>query len=197
MSRTSTPLLAAHGGPPSDEIERPLRHGSTRRTVQAWRGAARHGSCSRSATMTLHAPPAPRKRPKPPTHVVLAEDDPELRYLLTSALRNSGFEVTEAPDGRAVFDALRHQVELAEAIPDVFVMDVRMPHTTGLDVLRGLRTAGWSQPVVLMTGFGDEDTHARANEEGAAVVLDKPFDVDELVEIVRLVAMRHRAELEA
>jgi FixJ family two-component response regulator len=48
-----------------------------------------------------------------------------------------------------------------------------------------------------MTGFGDEDVHTRAAAEGAAVALDKPFDLDDLVEIVRLVAMRHRADVQA
>lgn len=142
----------------------------------------------RSELPTHHAPSGVAT-----AHVVLAEDDPELRYLLSRALRSSGFDVTDTDDGAGVFDALREAVEHGEQVPDVFVMDIRMPNRTGLEVLRGLRTAGWSQPVVLMTGFGDVDTSALAEAEGAAVVLDKPFDVEELIEIVRLVSMRHRA----
>ncbi len=144
--------------------------------------------------MTMHASEPATGRHRRATQVVLAEDDPELRQLLASALVDSGFDVTPASDGRAVFDVLQRAKDEHGEAPDVFVMDVRMPHTTGLEVLRSLRTAGWPQPVVLMTGFGDEDVHARAEAEGAAVVLDKPFDLDDLIEIVRLVAMRHRAD---
>jgi DNA-binding NtrC family response regulator len=64
--------------------------------------------------------------------------------------------------------------------PDVLVSDVRMPGLGGLDVLRGLRHCEWANPVILITAFGDEATHLEAVRLGAAAVLDKPFDVDDL-----------------
>ena len=52
--------------------------------------------------------------------------------------------------------------------------------TTGLDVVAGLRRAEWITPVIIITAFGDEATHAEAQRLGAAAVFDKPFDVNDL-----------------
>lgn len=147
--------------------------------------------------MTLASHERPSIRQRSPARVVVAEDDAELRSLLVAELTRSGFDVTPAHDGEAVLDVLRRAVEEGSPVPDVFVMDVRMPNATGYDVLCRLRTAGWAQPVVLMTGFGDPDLHRSAAAEGAAVVLDKPFDAEDLTEIVRLVAMRFTAETQS
>lgn len=134
--------------------------------------------------------PTPSSRRARPARVVVAEDDPELRGLVARALGRAGFEVVQARDGQDALGVLREAAATGAPAPDVFVMDVRMPNTSGMDVLSRLRTEGHPQPVVLMTGFGDRELHESAAHEGAAVVLDKPFDLDELVEIVRLVSMR-------
>jgi len=55
-----------------------------------------------------------------------------------------------------------------------------MPGLTGLDVLAILRCANRTTPVILITAFGDEATHAEGRELGAVAVLDKPFNVQEL-----------------
>ena len=55
-----------------------------------------------------------------------------------------------------------------------------MPGLTGLDVLAILRCANWATPVILITAFGDEATHAEGRELGAVAVFDKPFNVDAL-----------------
>jgi len=66
-----------------------------------------------------------------------------------------------------------------EARPDLIVSDVRMPGWSGLDLLRFLRHRRSAIPVVLITAFGDRDTHERAARLGAAV-LDKPFALADL-----------------
>lgn len=55
-----------------------------------------------------------------------------------------------------------------------------MPGCGGLEVLARMRRVEWSTPVILITAFGDAETHTEACRLGAARVLDKPFDVDEL-----------------
>ena len=55
-----------------------------------------------------------------------------------------------------------------------------MPWLSGMDVLAVLHTAAWRTPVILITAFGDDDTHAEGRELGAAAVLDKPFEMEEL-----------------
>ncbi len=55
-----------------------------------------------------------------------------------------------------------------------------MPGWNGLAVLQHLRREDWAMPFIVITAFGDEDTHQEASRLGAAAVFDKPFDVDDL-----------------
>lgn len=114
--------------------------------------------------------------------MLLAEDDQELRWLIAHTLRGGGFDVIEVADGLALLDhvgnSLLDSLEL-DAI-DLIVTDVRMPGWSGLEVLAGLNSAGVPTPVVLITAFGDHEVHAAAKRLGAAAVLDKPFDLNEL-----------------
>jgi CheY-like chemotaxis protein len=128
----------------------------------------------------------PLRPSKPRAHrVLLAEDDQELRWLIAHSLRGDGFEVVEAADGLDLLDqvgtSLSDTLEL-ESI-DLIVSDVRMPGWTGLEVLAGLNSAGCHTPVVLITAFGDPEVHAAGKRLGAAAVLDKPFDLNELSRI--------------
>ena len=57
--------------------------------------------------------------------------------------------------------------------------DIRLPRVSGLDILAGVSRVPRHVPVILITGFGDEETHARARDLGAERVLDKPFAMSE------------------
>src|SRR5690242_8054084 len=122
--------------------------------------------------------PPPRRRPL----VLLAEDDAEFRRLLASVLAEDGYEVVEAEDGLALLATIEHTLTIRRERADAFlvVADVRMPGLTGLDVLAILRCANWRTPVILITAFGDEATHAEGRDLGAVAVFDKPFDVERL-----------------
>ncbi len=126
--------------------------------------------------------PASNTPPRRHPLVILAEDDTEFRGLLASVLQQEGYEVVEAPDGLALLASLENTLTVRRERPDAFlvVADVRMPGLSGLDVLAILRCATWRTPVILITAFGDEATHAEGQELGAVAVLDKPFDVDVL-----------------
>jgi DNA-binding response OmpR family regulator len=67
---------------------------------------------------------------------------------------------------------------------DLVISDIRMPVCSGLEILEGLRQAHRKIPVILMTAFGDDETRATANRLGA-VLLDKPFALEDLREAVR------------
>lgn len=124
---------------------------------------------------------APRER-----RVLVAEDDPEMRRLVCRALRRVGYRVVEVEDGRALVNTLIRCVkDTPEQLPDLIISDVRMPGCTGLEVLARMRRVEWSTPVILITAFGDMETHSEAHRLGAARVLDKPFDVDELCSAAR------------
>lgn len=125
--------------------------------------------------------------------VLLAEDDDALRKLVASALRGAGHDVVEVADGAAALDWLGEALETPRDPPDVVISDVRMPHATGFQVAASLRGAAPGIPTILMSAFGDPDAHALARRLGAVALLDKPFDLDALRELVtRAVAGRAR-----
>jgi DNA-binding response OmpR family regulator len=118
-----------------------------------------------------------------PPCVLLAEDDHELRSILATALRREGFNVVEVRNGNELLEQVgsslldrRHRVRF-----DLIITDLRMPGKSGLDILNGLDQGGVTTPVLLMTAFGDERTRALARRFGAVGVLDKPFDLDQLI----------------
>ncbi|MFO0593748.1 MAG: response regulator [Myxococcaceae bacterium] len=128
--------------------------------------------------------------PLPASRVVVAEDHPVMRALISSTLRKAGFEVDEFADGQMLW----HQLDPLGAQdnrlkPDLIVTDVRMPRCSGLELLERLRHSDWVQlPVIVMTAFGDHELHSEARRLGAASVFNKPFDVRALVrEVQRLV----------
>jgi CheY-like chemotaxis protein len=126
------------------------------------------------------------------TRVLLAEDDEDMRVLLSTALRREGYAVEEVVDGSALLDRLASGLlagELAgeRPLPDLIISDIRMPGWSGIDVLASLRQSDWAMPVILITAFGDPETHEQARRLGAATLLDKPFDVGELLDAARAI----------
>ncbi len=116
-----------------------------------------------------------------PACVVVAEDDPEMRALVAQCLRRDSHHVFEVGDGGRLLVRIGRQYRSHEPEPriDLLVTDLRMPIVTGLAILRGLRAAHCTTPVILMTAFGDDELRREAAELGA-VLLDKPFAMDDL-----------------
>jgi two-component system response regulator (stage 0 sporulation protein F) len=119
--------------------------------------------------------------------VLLVEDDRDMRELLATALRRSGLRVVEAADGDEALTWLGPGVLEGDLrrIPAVVVSDIRLPDFSGLEILEGLQLARHSVPVILITAFGDVETHALARRLGARRVIDKPFDTRVLVAAVK------------
>lgn len=120
------------------------------------------------------------------TRVLVAEDNDEMRALIAERLRREGYEVVEAKDGPALINAIVRGVtdERPQRTPDVIVTDVRMPGCSGLEVLERMRKNDWHTPVILITAFADPELVEEAERLGAAVVLDKPLDLDLLASVV-------------
>jgi DNA-binding response OmpR family regulator len=114
--------------------------------------------------------------------LLVAEDDDELRRLLASAFRRDGHEVHEAKDGHELLEAFAETIRETEPEPsfDVIISDIRLPGPTGLQVLAEIHALRSAPPMILITAFGDEETHLVARFLGSAAILDKPFDIDEL-----------------
>jgi CheY-like chemotaxis protein len=115
--------------------------------------------------------------------VLLAEDDQPMAQLLTDVLRQEGFDVVGSTNGVELLDSvddLRGKVINGRFFDvDLIISDIRMPWMSGLEALRELRQVDRATPVILITAFGDDRTHAEARRLGASAVLDKPFDMDD------------------
>jgi CheY-like chemotaxis protein len=111
--------------------------------------------------------------------VLVAEDDPAMRRLLTRLLVRERYRVVALADGKLLFDAARALQSRGE-LPDLIVSDVRMPGFSGFDLLEQLAASVLRMPVILISAFCDEPTLSRAAKLGASCVLSKPFDMDVL-----------------
>jgi len=119
-------------------------------------------------------------------HVLIAEDDDEFRRLLASSFEEAGFAVSDCPDGSRLFTKTAGSVlDRTKPKVDLIVSDIRMPGYTGIEFLTRLNDFQWRIPIILITAFGDSETHARALEMGAFAILDKPFEIDGLVRLAR------------
>lgn len=106
--------------------------------------------------------------------VLIVDDEKNMRWVLGQALAADGFEVVEAVDGKEALAAVGEQA------PDIMVLDHRMPAPDGMEVLRRLRAAGNTFPIIMLTAHGNVETAVEAMKAGATEYLTKPFDLDEL-----------------
>jgi CheY-like chemotaxis protein len=113
--------------------------------------------------------------------VALAEDDPDTREMLKQALLSGGYDVLELRDGLALMTLVSSAMTDDLAPPDFIVADIRMPYVSGLQALQALQRTALTTPVVLMSAFWDRDTRAEASRWGAAALLDKPLDPEQLL----------------
>lgn len=124
-----------------------------------------------------------------PIRILLAEDDAEMSELLVGELHKAGYEITTCADGLELLRRLKfsNDSDGAEGADefDLVISDIRMPHISGLDVLRARSYGGALPPVILITAFGDEWTHGKARYLGAIDIFDKPFDIGTFIDRVR------------
>lgn len=114
--------------------------------------------------------------------ILLAEDDHDVRLVLTHLLELAGYEVTAVTNGAEMLDVLAASIlhETGASAPDIIITDVRMPGFNGLNIIEGLRANGWTQPVIVMSAFGDEDMEERIARMEHATFFPKPFEPQQL-----------------
>ncbi|MGH9733275.1 MAG: sigma-54-dependent transcriptional regulator [Candidatus Acidiferrales bacterium] len=106
--------------------------------------------------------------------VLLVEDKAELRAMLRKALERAGYTVDEAPDGNSAIDKVRSRRY------QVVLTDLKLPGSSGLDVLNEARRVEPNLPVILVTAYGSVEEAVRAMKEGAFDFIQKPVDLDHL-----------------
>ncbi|HSD87458.1 MAG TPA: response regulator [Kofleriaceae bacterium] len=113
-------------------------------------------------------------------NVLVAEDDQQLRTLISARLRREGFAVEQAPSGTEMLARLLRTANDTDGI-DLIILDHLMPGCTGLEIVEALRRARWSIPVVMITAFPEPGLVERAHRLDVRVVA-KPFSMDRLSE---------------
>ena len=125
------------------------------------------------------------------THLLLVEDDHDLRDALESTLRRAKWDVTAVDSAEAGLAALQLRSV------DLVVSDIRLPGMDGLALLQRLREHSSHTPVVLMTAHADAMLAIAALKAGARDLLLKPFGAEQLVDVVRRHAPQVRSEAAA
>lgn len=115
-------------------------------------------------------------------HVWIVDDDASMRWVLEKALHSDSIDTRSFANANAYLEAAQSNR------PDVLITDIRMPGIDGLELMRRLEQDDRSLPVIVMTAHSDLDSAVAAYQGGAFEYLPKPFDVDEVVALVRRAA---------
>jgi two-component system, LuxR family, response regulator FixJ len=118
-------------------------------------------------------------------HVV--DDELEVRQSLSFLLATAGFAVRLYESATAFLEVMRDHPS------GCIVTDVRMPGLDGIELLRQLKGRGWSVPVIVMTGHADVQMAVGAMKEGAVDFIEKPFDDELLITMIRAALETRRA----
>ena len=111
--------------------------------------------------------------------ILIIDDEPHLPHQLARFLKKHGYEVYTAPDGETGL------LELQKNSIDLVLLDVRLPHMSGLEVLGEIRKSDQALPVIMLTAYGDVHTAVSAMKMGALDYLIKGFDLEELLLLVQ------------
>ena len=103
--------------------------------------------------------------------VLVVDDQPGIRKLLEELFKREGFEVALACDGRQAIEEVR------KAVPDVVVMDMKMPNMNGLEAAEEILNLNGNISIVLITAYGEAELIEKARQIGVKEYIVKPFDI--------------------
>jgi DNA-binding response OmpR family regulator len=131
------------------------------------------------------------------SHILLADDEPAIRYTISFVLRNAGYRVTQAADGEAALARILEAQEWSEPF-DLLVTDLEMPGMSGMELLGELKKRKIVLPVLVISGMKDEKLTQALRSNGCSDFLLKPFDLREFARRAGAMADRrvHLAQAE-
>ena len=123
--------------------------------------------------------------------ILVADDEPNQLELLTFNLVQADYEVIRAEDGRQALDMIE------EHRPDLVIIDWMMPHMSGIDVCRTLRSRAETRqlPIIMLSARGEEGDRTLGLDIGADDYISKPFSPRELISRVRALLRRKRSHV--
>jgi len=117
---------------------------------------------------------------------LVADDDPDIRDILSDTLNSVGAKVTTVTNGQECLQRVETD------IPDVLLLDIELPGKNGLAVLKELRRRQSNTTVIMITAYGSIDRAVEAMKEGAFDFITKPFDLDHIVVVLEKAVERQR-----
>lgn len=123
-----------------------------------------------------------------PLKILIIDDEPPIRKLLRMGLSTQGYEILDAPNGKAA-------LELLDQNPDLVILDLGLPDIQGLELLRLIRARSERVPIVVLSSRADEGGKVQALDLGADDYVTKPFGMEELFARMRA-ALRHQLQVQ-
>lgn len=123
-------------------------------------------------------------------HILIIDDEENLRHMLTAMLRKQGFNIDVAASGREALQRLAAQVY------DFILCDIRMPEMDGHAFLQQALERGVTAPIIMMTAYGSVDTAVACMQQGAYDFISKPFKQDEIIIVLKKAEERERLKEE-
>ena len=129
-------------------------------------------------------------------HILIVEDEDLIRETVTMSLKEEGFSVVSAVDGKAGLELIQaaesRRQTTGEAPIDLVILDIMLPSINGLDICRYIRREGLTLPVLMLSAKGSEADRVVGLEVGADDYLGKPFGMRELVARCRALLRRQK-----
>ena len=116
--------------------------------------------------------------------ILIVDDEPSIRDLLTTSLRFAGFGVRAVSNGAQTISAV------LEEEPDLIILDVMLPDMNGFSVTKRLRTAGYTAPILFLTAKDETEDKITGLTIGGDDYVTKPFSLDEIVARIRAILRR-------
>lgn len=122
-----------------------------------------------------------------PKTILVVDDESHMLDTIQFILQSNGYTAVAARGGEEALERLS-ALRAAGRRVDLILTDLQMPGPSGLELIQRLREAGERAPVLVMTGYSDQETARRLRERGIEHFLDKPFEEGELLRRIRELA---------
>jgi excisionase family DNA binding protein len=139
-----------------------------KRDIDAWLETQRASPAAADPASQARATRAPR--------VLVVDDEPSIREMLTRTLSSERYEVDEASDASTALELLQHSEDY-----DLLIADLKMPGMDGLSLIRQVKALRADLPIIIITGFSTESSAIEAVNLGVAGYLTKPFHVPQVL----------------